>query len=102
MSLYPRHIDGLEAMHAKHLDDQLRGRESSIVNHHISLEGSDERSGMLMCAEEGILVMQNIAGGFRAFSSYWRGNTDVSIITGENGSGTGQNQDYQSRGMEHP
>ena len=99
MSLYPRHTDGLEAMHDKHLDDRLRGRESSIVNHLISLEGSDERSGMFMCAEEGMPVMQNVAGGFRAFSSYWRGNTDVSIITGENGSGTGH---YQSRGMEHP
>ena len=31
MLLYPRHTDGLEAMHAKHLDDWLRGRESSIV-----------------------------------------------------------------------
>ena len=52
MSLYPRHTDSLEAMHAKHLDDWLRGREGSIVNNHISLEGSDERSGLLMCAEE--------------------------------------------------
>ena len=42
MSLYSRHTDGLEAMHAKHLDDRLRGREGSIVNHHISLQGSDE------------------------------------------------------------
>lgn len=31
-------------------------------HHHISLEGSNERSGMLMCAGEGYLVMQNVTG----------------------------------------
>ena len=30
MSLYPRHTDCLEAMHAKHLYYRLRGREGSM------------------------------------------------------------------------
>ena len=84
-------------MHAKHGFEVERALLSIIISPLKAL-----MKDQVCSCEEGIPVMQNIAGGFRAFSSYWRGNTDVSIITGENGSGIGQYQDYQSRGKEHP